>query len=223
MTHGTANLALNEARGILITNGRCETAVPVLFMRLSDGRLWDAAKSKTSKSERSTTMSDENDDRSGGVKFGSGNVTIGGDVVGRDKTTTTQNLNTGGGAYVGGSVTVSGSGKFVGRDDQSQTGLSAEDVAKLFASIYQQIDATSNLPPRDKEDLKADVKDVEAEAAKEAQGQQPDESFLERRLRSIARMAPDILDVIASTVANPALGAATVIRKVIDRVKQEAA
>lgn len=131
--------------------------------------------------------------RSGGVNFGSGNVTVGGDVVGRDKITTTN------------------------------TGLSGEDVANLFASIYQQIDAKPNLPPRDKEDLKADVRDVEAETAKVAQGQKADESFLERRLRSIKRMAPDILDVIASTFASPSLGAAAVIRKVVDRVKQEAA
>ena len=138
-------------------------------------------------------MSDEGGNRSGGVNFGSGNVTIGGDVVGRDKITTTN------------------------------TGLSGEEIARLFASIYQQIETKPNLPPRDKDDLKADVKDVEAETAKVAQGQKADESFLERRLRSIKRMAPDILDVIASTFASPALGAATVIRKVVDRVKQEAA
>jgi CHAT domain-containing protein len=233
LAHGTVDLAMNEARGSLITNGRFDAAVPVLFMRLPDGRLWDAAKLKKSKSGRSTTMSDEDDDRSGGVRFGSGNVTIGGNVAGRDLHVNTgggdvvhgnqTTVNTGGGAYVGGDVNVSGSGKFVGRDDQSQTGLSAEDVAKLFASIYQQIDAKPNLKPADKEDLKADVKDVEAATAKVAQGEKADESFLERRLRSIARMAPDILDVIASTIANPALGAATVIRKIVDKVKQEAA
>jgi hypothetical protein len=238
LEHGTVDLAMNEARGTLITSGRFDAAVPVLFMRLPDGRLWDVAALKKSKStERSATMSDEDEDRSGGVKFGSGKVTIGGDVVGRDKiTTNTVNtgggdvvqgskttVNTGGGAYVGGDVNVSGGSKFVGRDDQSQTGLSGEDVAKLFASIYQQIDAKSNLPPRDREDLRADVKDVEAETAKVAQGQTADESFLERRLRSIKRMAPDILEVMANTFANPTLGVATVIRKVIDRVKQEAA
>jgi hypothetical protein len=223
LAHGTVDLAMNEARGTLITSGRFDAAVPVLFMRLPDGRLWDVAALKKS-TGRSTAMSDEGGNRSGGVNFGKGNITVGGDVVGRDKVTkTTQNINTGGGAYVGGDVNVSGGGKFVGRDDRSQTGLSADDVSKLFASIYQQIDAKSNLRPGDKEDLKADVKDVEAETAKVAQGQKADESFLERRLRSIARMAPDILDVIANTFANPTLGVATVIRKVIDRVKQEAA
>jgi len=32
-------------------------------------------------------------------------------------------------------------------------------------------------------------------------------------------MAPDILDVIVATVANPAAGVATVIRKVLDKAK----
>jgi CHAT domain-containing protein len=224
LTHGTIDLAMNEARGTLITNGRYDAAVPVLFMRLPDGRLWDVSALKKSTAEGSKVMSEESSNRSGGVNIG-GNAKIKGDVVGRDKNVKVDKtvVNTGGGAYVGGDVNVSGGGKFVGRDDNSQTGLSAEDVAKLFGSIYQQIDAKPNLPSRDKEDLKADVKDVEIETAKVAQGQKPDESFLERRLRSIKRMAPDILDVIASTFASPTLGAATVIRKVIDRVKQEAA
>ncbi len=43
LEHGTVDLAMNEARGTLITNGRFDAAVPVLFMRLPDGRLWNAA------------------------------------------------------------------------------------------------------------------------------------------------------------------------------------
>jgi hypothetical protein len=231
LAHGTVDLAMNEARGTLITSGRFDAAVPVLFMRLPDGRLWDVAALKKAKSTgRSAAMSDEDDDRSGGVKFGSGNVTIGGNVAGRDMHVNTgggdvvhgnkTTVDTGGGAYVGGDVNVSGGGKFVGRDDQSQTGLSGEDVAKLFASIYQQIDTKTDLKPNDKKYVKADVQDVEVEVAK---GDQADESILERRLSNVLRMAPDILDVIASTLVNPALGAATILRKVIAKVKQEAA
>ena len=43
VAHGTVDLALNEARSTLITNGRFDAAVPVLFMRLRDGRLWSEA------------------------------------------------------------------------------------------------------------------------------------------------------------------------------------
>ena len=43
LMHGTVDLAMNEARSTLITNGRYDAAVPVLFMRLRDGRLWSEA------------------------------------------------------------------------------------------------------------------------------------------------------------------------------------
>ncbi len=173
-------------------------------------------------------MSDEDSkSRSGGVNI-SGKAKVGGGIYQGDKITKIdrQVINRSGGVDInasGGSVNITAD--VVGRDKitTTNTGLSGEDVAKLFASIYQHIDAKADLKPREKDDLKAEVKEVETETTKVAQGQKPDESFLERRLRSIARMAPDILDVIASTFASPALGAATVIRKVIDRVKQEAA
>jgi len=41
--HGTVDLAMNEARSTLVTQGRFDAAVPVLFMRLRDGRLWGEA------------------------------------------------------------------------------------------------------------------------------------------------------------------------------------
>ncbi len=41
--HGVVDLALNEARRTLLTAGRPDAVVPVLFMRLEDGRLFDVA------------------------------------------------------------------------------------------------------------------------------------------------------------------------------------
>ncbi|MBN2002674.1 MAG: CHAT domain-containing protein [Anaerolineae bacterium] len=38
--HGAVDLALNEARSTLLTAGRPDAVVPVLFMRLKSGRLW---------------------------------------------------------------------------------------------------------------------------------------------------------------------------------------
>ncbi len=38
--HGQVDRAMNEARSTLITSGRPDAAVPVLFMRLRSGRLW---------------------------------------------------------------------------------------------------------------------------------------------------------------------------------------
>jgi hypothetical protein len=55
-----------------------------------------------------------NINRSGGADFNAGrDITVGGDVVGRDKTTS---VNTGGRAHVAGNVNVSRGGEFVVRD-----------------------------------------------------------------------------------------------------------
>lgn len=67
---------------------------------------------------------------SGGVNVDGQQVTIDGDVVGRDKTT--NSINTKGGAYVGGNVNV-GSGEFVGHD--KIVGYTAEQVSSLLTQI----------------------------------------------------------------------------------------
>ena len=40
LEHGLVDVAVNEARSALLTAGRPDAAVPVLFMRLKSGRLW---------------------------------------------------------------------------------------------------------------------------------------------------------------------------------------
>lgn len=40
LEHGQVDLAVNEARSTLLTVGRADAAVPVLFMRLKSGQLW---------------------------------------------------------------------------------------------------------------------------------------------------------------------------------------
>jgi tetratricopeptide (TPR) repeat protein len=58
--------------------------------------------------------------RTGGVDVKADQVSIGGDVVGHDKVTNVeQRVDTGGGAYVAGNVTVEDHAKFTGRDDNS--------------------------------------------------------------------------------------------------------
>jgi hypothetical protein len=220
LAHGTVDLAMNEARGTLITSGRYDAAVPVLFMRLPDGRLWDVAALTKAKSQKEDgTMGDDNStNRSGGVNIG-GSPKIGGDVVGQDKNVKIEKttVNTGGGAYIGGSVTVSGGSKFVGRDDKSRTGLSGDEVSKLFASIYQQIDARPDDPKVPKADIKDAVEVIEAQVK---QGENADEKTLGFSLKSLKLMAKDILDVVVATFTDPRLGIATVVRKVMAKAKE---
>jgi hypothetical protein len=40
LEHGQVDVAVNEARSALLTAGRPDAAVPVLFMRLKSGQLW---------------------------------------------------------------------------------------------------------------------------------------------------------------------------------------
>jgi len=42
LEHGQVDVAVNEARSALLTAGRPDAAVPVLFMRLKSGQLWSA-------------------------------------------------------------------------------------------------------------------------------------------------------------------------------------
>jgi cell division septum initiation protein DivIVA len=124
-------------------------------------------------------------------------------------------INTGGGAYIEGSINTGG-GDFVGRDQLKSGGLNVAEVKQLFDQIYARIETRPNTTPEDKADLKSEVQEVQAEAMK---GDQADESFLSRRLRHIQRMAPDILAVITAALANPVAGFSAVVTKVAQRLQ----
>ncbi len=249
LEHGVVDLAMNEARGTLITQGRYDAAVPVLFMRLPDGRLWKAEDIPEQRLPAPPMhYTDKVFNVSGGTIITGG--TFSGDIVAGDKKTNigtsptsvqrapdsrmtdtgrggadtggggitikSKNVKISGDSIIGDKIITTDGSKYVGRDDKSVVGWSAKDIENFFKSITQQIDAKRDLDPQDKQDLKSDVKDVQDEVAK---GEKADESFLDRRLRSIKRMAPDILETIAATLANPQLGLATVIRKVMQKAQ----
>src|SRR5687768_9545908 len=48
------------------------------------------------------------------------------------------------------------------------------------------------------------------------------ESFLSPRFRNIARMAPDVLDVIVASLANPLAGLGVAVKKIAEKAKEEA-
>ena len=137
----------------------------------------------------------------------------------RDKET---RIDTGGGAYVGGKVEVSG-GDFVGRDQvvhgDKVHGLGGEELARLFAGVYEQIETRPPDPDVDKEELVETVQKVEEEAA---QGEEANPKKVERWLRTLGEMAPDILDVTIACLTHPLAGVGTVIRKVAEKARAEA-
>ena len=129
-----------------------------------------------------------------------------------------RHIDTGGGAYIGGDVEVK-DGDFVGRDQYKTVGLSGPEIAALFQPIYAAIEARPNTPAQDRADMAAEVEEIQAEVAK---GDEADEGFLARRLRNLKRMAPDILEVVLATLANPLAGLGKVAEKVAKKMQAEA-
>jgi hypothetical protein len=129
----------------------------------------------------------------GGVTFsGGGSVTVHGDVVGRDKNVTTT----------------------------TNAGMSAADFAKAFETIYAKV---AEKPAPEQATIKMAVDAIKTETEKEAvKGQKADENTVTLFANSLLNMAPDILEVIATTFANPAAGVATVIRKILNKAKGQA-
>jgi hypothetical protein len=48
-----------------------------------------------------------------------------------------------------------------------------------------------------------------------------DEGFLSRRFRNIARMPPDILDLVVAMLANPLSGLGVAARNIAEKAKEE--
>ncbi len=157
-------------------------------------------------------MADKNKKSDSGLQIG-GNVRISnGDFITGDKNIKVDQ----GGVYAGGDI--QNSNIVTGNNNQvsNQQGVREE----LFAKLLDRIDQRPDTPPEDKEDLKANVTEIQAEAEK---GDQADESFLARRLRNIQRIAPDIAEVVLATLTNPAAGFAAVIGKIAQRAKNSSA
>jgi len=97
-------------------------------------------------------------------------------------------------------------------------GLEAEELAQAFASVYQRIEARPPDPDVEKKEIAQTVEKIETEVVK-GEGANPNK--VERWLKTLAMMAPDILDVTVATLTSPAAGIAAVVRKVAERAKQE--
>lgn len=104
------------------------------------------------------------------------------------------------------------------------TGLSAAEIKQLFDGLYAEIDKRANTSVADKEDIKAEVKEIQSTVTEAAQkNEKVDESFLSRRFRNIARMAPDMLDVVVATLGNPLAGLGVAVKKIAEKAKEQTA
>ncbi len=92
------------------------------------------------------------------------------------------------------------------------------NTQNVFSPVYQALESSS-LPAQEKEDLKAEIQEIETAVS---QGEAIDETWLARRLRNLKRMAPDIAAVALSALAGPGAAVATIVKQVAEKVKKEA-
>jgi hypothetical protein len=132
-------------------------------------------------------------------------------------------VQTEGGAYVDGDVRVTG-GDVVGRDqvvpDPTASGHPDDEaeLARIFAAIYQQIEARPPEPDVDKDALVEAVRQIEHEAV---HGADADPREIKRWLQSLAVMAPDIVAATVSGLAGSSSGIRAVIREITQKTKSE--
>jgi hypothetical protein len=158
----------------------------------------------------------------GATAVGSRGVQVGGPVGGSIITGDSNRINEVGGDQVeGDKITagdISGSGVALGRGAQVQQGVSGEELASIFQMVYQKIAARPEEPNVDKREVAETVQKIEQETTSQAP---PNENKLERWIRYLANMAPDILDVMVASIAGPVTGAAAVLKKIVIKVKSE--
>jgi len=122
---------------------------------------------------------------------------------------------------------ISGNVNIAGRDITTHTttnisGLSAADIKQLFDGLYSKIEADPKTSPADKEDIKDEVNKIQTKVAEAAsKNEKLDENFLMRRFANIARMGPDILDVVVATLGNPLAGLGVAVKKIAEKAKEE--
>ena len=129
--------------------------------------------------------------QSGGVQISGGKVRVGGDIVGRDKITTTR-------AGVGGE--------------------DLDALVRAFRAIREQIDARPQDPDVDKTELVETVERIEAEVVK---GKEANPSRVERWLRTLAAMAEDIFQVVVATLSHPIAGVSKAVQLIAKKAKEE--
>ena len=121
-----------------------------------------------------------------GIRAGDHSIVIGGDVKG--------------------SNVISG--------DNNSVGIQNISLSSSFKTIYHFVETHPTLQPAEKEDAKAELKEMETALEQP----KPNEEFLARHLRNLQRMAPDIVDVVFETLKNPVSGVATVIQKIAKKM-----
>jgi len=90
------------------------------------------------------------------------------------------------------------------------------EMEKLFKRAHKRIKVRPEDPKIDQAKLENQVRKIESEAAK---GKAADQSKLERWMKTLTKMAPDIVEVMAASLAGPVAGFSVVFKKIVERAK----
>lgn len=86
----------------------------------------------------------------------------------------------------------------------------------IFTEILDKVDGKEDLSKTEKIKLKSEI----TELTSAVQKNQPNESFIKKRLQTIKKIAPDIFEVTLSTLLNPVSGLGTVVTKIAEKMKE---
>ena len=149
----------------------------------------------------------------GATAVGASGVSVRGNNTGTIDTGTQTKIDTGGGAYVGGSVHAGRD--FVGRDKVTQ-GISPRDLEPLFAPLLAAI--AKQAPAGMQVTALKQVDELKAEVAK---GKQADDSKMGNIVDGLVKLVPGAVGAVMSMFATPILGgiAGPVTKFVLDKLK----
>ena len=118
------------------------------------------------------------------------------------------------GIYIKGSVNIT-QGDLVG-GNQLKTVINNEN---WFSPIYQAVSKRPNTSAQKREILRNNIKEIETEIQK---GANADKKFIFQRVETLKKMAPDILEIVLATLANPVGGISLVVTKLAKKVSEDA-
>jgi len=98
-------------------------------------------------------------------------------------------------------------------------GAGAAEIADAFEKIYSALESRRQDPDVAKEEIATTVRQIEEEVQK---GEAANENKVNRWLKTLALMAPDIFEVTIDTLVNPLSGIKTVVQKIAQKAKEEA-
>lgn len=91
------------------------------------------------------------------------------------------------------------------------------EMTGLFKRVHRKVKTRRADPKVNQAKLQTQVKKIETEAAK---GSAADPGKLERWIRTLAKMAPDIVEVMAASLAGPVGGFTMVFKKIVERARE---